>query len=197
MPAQGRCVIVSAPSGAGKTTIVRHLQSRFPELAFSISATSRPKRASEQDGHDYWFISAGEFLRRVRVDAFVEWEEVYPGQYYGTLRSELEAIWSRGQTAIFDVDVRGGSHLKEIFRGDALALFIAPPSLEALEQRLRARGTESPESLQKRIDKATYEMGYAPRFDAAVVNDDLERACDEAEKHVSDFLRPGAAHPRP
>jgi guanylate kinase len=188
MTMQGRCVIVSAPSGAGKTTIVRHLRSRFPELAFSVSATSRPERPNERDGHDYWFITAEEFLRRVKAGDFVEWEEVYPGRYYGTLRSELETIWSRGHHAIFDVDVKGGSHLKDTFGSHALALFIAPPSLDILEERLRSRGTETPESLRERVDKAAHEMDFASRFDAIVVNDDLRNACDAAEKHVRAFL---------
>ena len=183
-------MIVSAPSGAGKTTIVQHLLSRFPELEFSISATSRPRRASETDGRDYWFISTEEFLARREAGAFVEWEEVYPGQFYGTLRSELAGIRSRGHHAIFDVDVVGGKRLKKIFGVNALALFVAPPSLEALEQRLRTRGTESPESLKKRLDKAAREMTYAQYSDTTIVNDDLPKACSEAERLVRDFLTP-------
>ncbi len=181
-------VIVSAPSGAGKTTIVRHLLSQFPELEFSISATSRVRRPNETDGKDYWFISTEEFLARREAGEFVEWEEVYPGQFYGTLRSELEAIRARGHCAIFDVDVVGGKRLKKIFGPEALSLFVAPPSLEALEDRLQSRGTETPESLRKRLDKAAREMTYARFSDAIVVNDDLPRACSEAAALVRDLL---------
>lgn len=185
---QGKCIIVSAPSGAGKTTIVRHLLERDPRLAFSVSATSRPRRAHEIDGRDYWFISAEEFHRRIEADGFVEWEEVYPGRFYGTLKHELDRIWKAGRHPVFDVDVVGGLDLKEIFGPNALALFIAPPSLNSLEERLRARGTETPGSLAVRMAKAGQEMTYAPRFDATVVNDHLERACAEALRSVSAFL---------
>jgi guanylate kinase len=184
-----RSVIVSAPSGAGKTTIVKRLIDQFPQLEFSISATSRAQRANEIDGRDYFFLSSEAFRQKVNAGEFVEWEEVYPGQYYGTLRAQLDAIWSRGHSPIFDVDVKGGSHLKQLFGGDALALFIAPPSLIALEERLRARGTETHESLRKRIGKAEEEMAWAPRFDAVIVNDHLDRACAEASARVTEFLR--------
>jgi guanylate kinase len=184
----GKCIIVSAPSGAGKTTIVRYLLEHLGTLAFSVSATSRAKRAHEVDGQDYWFISAGEFQRRIEADEFVEWEEVYPGQYYGTLKHELHRIWKDGRHPIFDVDVVGGLDLKEIFGPNALAMFIAPPSIPALEERLRQRGTESPESLAKRVAKAGHELTYADRFDTVVVNDDRDRACIEAYQHVYDFL---------
>lgn len=185
---QGRAIIVSAPSGAGKTTIVRHLMERGLGLAFSVSATTRPMRGNERDGHDYWFLSEPEFRRRIAANAFVEWEEVYPGRFYGTLRDELTRIQAAGSHPVFDVDVEGGLNLKKEFGASALALFIAPPSLEALERRLRDRGTENPESLAKRVGKAAHELSYAPRFDRTVVNDDLGRACSEAETLVREFL---------
>ena len=184
----GKCIIVSAPSGAGKTTIVRHLLEHETTLAFSVSATSRAKRSYEVDGKDYHFISAEEFQRRIDADEFVEWEEVYPGQFYGTLKHELNRIWKDGKHPIFDVDVIGGLDLKEIFGPNALAIFIAPPSIGALEKRLRQRGTETPESLAKRVSKAAHELTYAPRFDTTVINDDRDRACTETYQRVRDFL---------
>lgn len=188
MEGKGKCVIISAPSGAGKTTIVRSLLKQGLRLAFSVSATSRTKRNYEVDGQDYFFISASEFKERIDRHEFIEWEEVYPGQYYGTLQSEIDRIWANGNSAIFDVDVVGGLHLKQHFGEHALAIFISPPSVAALEQRLLARGTETSESLKKRVDKAAHEMTFAPQFDAVVVNDTLEHACEEAHALVARFL---------
>lgn len=188
MKAEGKCVICSAPSGAGKTTLVRHLLDRVPALAFSISATSRPRRANEVDGVDYHFLSPEAFRERIAQDAFVEWEEVYPGRYYGTLRSEVERLWAEGRHIVFDVDVVGGLNLKARFGERALALFIQPPSLEVLAERLARRGTETAETLKVRVDKAAEELKAAPRFDAVVVNDDLDRACREAVDRVRSFL---------
>jgi len=188
MEGSGKCVIISAPSGAGKTTIVRSLLAQGLRLAFSVSATNRAKRGYEVDGQDYFFISTDEFKRRIQAHAFVEWEEVYPGQYYGTLHSEIDRIWAQGNSAIFDVDVIGGVHLKTVFGDRALAVFVGPPSIQVLEQRLLARNTETPESLRKRVDKAAHEMTYAPQFDAVVVNDTLEHACAEAYSLVKRFL---------
>ncbi len=188
MKAEGKCVICSAPSGAGKTTLVRHLLDRVPALAFSISATSRPRRANEVDGVDYHFMSPEAFREHIAQDAFVEWEEVYPGRYYGTLRSEVERLWAAGRHIAFDVDVVGGLNLKARFGERALALFIQPPSLEVLAERQARRGTETPETLQVRVDKAAEEIKAAPRFDAVVVNDDLDRACREAVDRVRSFL---------
>lgn len=185
----GKCIIVCAPSGAGKTTIVQHLLRAIPELAFSVSATSRAKRPHEVHGHDYFFLSSEEFKALIAKDEFVEWEEVYPGQFYGTLKHELHRIWKEGKHPVFDVDVVGGMDLKEIFGPSALAIFIAPPSIQALEERLRMRGTETPESLRKRISKAEQELGYRDRFDVVVVNDDRDRACAEAYQLANDFLR--------
>lgn len=182
-------MIISAPSGAGKTTIVHHLLKQDLGLAFSVSATSRGKRAYEVDGRDYFFLSTDDFRARITANAFVEWEEVYAGTYYGTLRAEVDRIWGDGHHAIFDVDVEGGLNLKKAFGANALALFIAPPSLAVLEQRLRERGTETPESLHRRVDKAEHELTYATRFDGVIVNDALERACAEAEQRVREFLQ--------
>jgi len=184
----GRSIIVSAPSGAGKTTIVRHLLEQGLGLEFSISATSRPMRAGEVDGKDYFFLSVDEFKGRIRAGEFVEYEEVYPGRFYGTLRSELERIWAAGHHAIFDVDVVGGLDLKEIYQTKALALFVSPPSVDVLEQRLNHRNTETPETLRMRVEKAEHEMTFRDRFDAVIVNADRETACAEATALVRKFL---------
>jgi guanylate kinase len=184
----GRSIIVSAPSGAGKTTIVRHLLGQGLGLEFSVSATSRPMRANEVDGKDYFFLSVDEFKGRIAAGEFVEYEEVYPGRFYGTLRSELERIWEAGHHAIFDVDVVGGLDLKEIYQTKALALFVSPPSLEALEQRLNDRNTETPETLRIRVEKAEHELTFRDRFDAVIVNDDRDTACAEATSLVRAFL---------
>ncbi|MCW5900108.1 MAG: guanylate kinase [Flavobacteriales bacterium] len=188
MEARGKLLIFSAPSGAGKTSIVRHLLDQDLGLAFSVSATTRPKRDNEVDGRDYWFISEQDFRARIVAGEFVEWEEVYPGRFYGTLRSELERIWSEGHHAIFDIDVIGGLDLKEVYQTRALAVFVSPPSPADLEKRLRERGTENEDSLRVRIDKAMHELTFADRFDAVIVNDQLDRACREAESMVRRFL---------
>ncbi len=188
VPGSGKCIIVSAPAGAGKTTIVRHLLARIPRLAFSISATSRPRRVQEVDGRDYHFLSADGFRQRIVDGGFLEWEEVYPGRFYGTLLSEVERIQGGGGVPIFDVDVVGGLHIKGVFASSALALFIAPPTIDHLALRLRARGTETEETLKARVDKAAHEMTYAERFDAVIINDTLEHACQEALERVTAFL---------
>lgn len=185
---EGKLFIFSAPSGSGKSTIVQHLMKQDLGLAFSISATSRQPREGEIDGREYYFISPDHFRERIRDHAFVEWEEVYPGQYYGTLRSELDRIWSRGEHALFDIDVVGGLNLKKEFGEKACAVFVEPPSLEVLEQRLRSRGTDKDDAIQKRLGKAEYEMQFAPQFDHIVVNDTLEHALAEAENLVRKFL---------
>ena len=186
----GKAIIFSAPSGAGKTTIVRHLMG-LPDLhlAFSVSATTRTKRDYEKDGVDYYFISAEEFLQRARNGEFIAWEEVYSGQYYGTLKSEVERIWNRGEHVIFDLDVVGGLNLKKILGDRALAVFVKPPSIDVLVQRLEGRSTETPEKIAQRVAKAHHEMEYEPRFDTVVVNDDLITALREAEERVSHFLQ--------
>ena len=182
-------VIFSAPSGSGKTTIVRELLKRFPQFEFSISATSRLPRGKEQNGVDYYFLTNEEFRARVERDEFVEWEEVYTGTCYGTLKSEMERIWAKGNVIIFDVDVMGGINLKKLFGEDACSMFIMPPSVEELERRLRGRGTDSEEVIQKRIAKAEFELSKAPEFDHIVVNDVLDDAVEEATTIISNFLK--------
>jgi len=184
----GKAIIVCAPSGAGKTSIVRYLLDARPHLAFSVSACSRPKRENETDGRDYYFLTSDEFRSKIDAGDFVEWEEVYPGSYYGTLKSELERIWNENSIPIFDVDVKGGVSLKKYFGTDALAIFIRPPSLGVLESRLRNRGTETGDSLKKRLGRAEFEMGFAGRFDLVIINETLETACKEAEKAIAGIL---------
>ena len=190
MAKEGKLIIFSAPSGAGKTTIVHHLLGKMPELEFSISATTRPARGDEQDGKDYYFISLPEFTHRIAKKQFVEFEEVYTGTFYGTLRTEIERIWDKGKTVIFDIDVEGGMHLKRKYQDQALAIFVQPPSLEVLIERLTGRGTDSPEKLQERFAKAEKELNYAPQFDIILKNYDLETACKEAEDLVTNFINP-------
>jgi guanylate kinase len=186
---QGKAIIFSAPSGAGKTTIVHHLLGNEAlRLSFSVSATSRPKRGHEQDGKDYYFLSSEDFLIRAKAGEFVEWEEVYKDQYYGTLKSEIERIWAEGKNVIFDVDVVGGLNLKKIFGDRALAIFVQPPSIEVLNFRLRNRSTETPEKIAMRIDKAKHEMAFAPKFDMILVNDKLPEALAQAELRVQEFI---------
>ncbi|WCT12701.1 guanylate kinase [Mucilaginibacter jinjuensis] len=186
---QGKLVIFSAPSGAGKTTIVHHLLSKMSELEFSISATTREARGDERNGTDYYFISVEEFLHRIAKKHFVEFEEVYSGTFYGTLREEIERIWKTGKTVIFDIDVEGGLHLKRKYGNQALAIFVQPPSLEVLKERLTGRGTDSVKKLEERFEKAEKELNYAPRFDVILKNHDLETACKEAEQLVKDFIK--------
>ncbi len=185
----GLAIIFSAPSGAGKTTLVRHLMSK-PDLAlgFSVSATTRKPRVGEQDGVDYHFLTRADFANKVKNGEFVEYEEVYEGMSYGTLCSEVEALWRDGRTPLFDVDVVGGQTLKSVFGESALSIFVMPPSLLALEDRLRARGTEDSAAMEKRIAKSQLEMKAADAFDLRLVNDDLDLAKQEAEDMVGDFL---------
>ncbi len=184
----GKVIIFSAPSGSGKSTIVNYLLSLNLGLEFSISATSRTPRGAEKDGVEYYFLSTEEFERRIAADEFVEHEEVYKGCYYGTLRSEVERIWGKGHTIVFDVDVKGGLNLKKIFGSQALTVFIQPPSIDELRRRLVGRGTDTPEKIEQRIAKAGEELAYAPQFDTIVVNDDLATAQAEAEKKVRAFI---------
>ncbi len=183
-------LIFSAPSGAGKSTLVNYLLSRRSDLEFSISATTRAPRGKEVDGREYYFISNEEFLRRVANDEFVEYENVYQGTYYGTLKSEIERIESRGHHVVFDVDVKGGIHLKRIFGNRALSIFVAPPSVEALRLRLIGRGTDAPEKIEERVGKAALEMQDAKCFDTVIVNDNLETAQHGLLRQVTDFLGP-------
>ena len=184
----GKLIIFSAPSGAGKSTLVHHLLNRGFDLEFSISATSRAPRGAEKHGVDYYFLTPEEFRYKIDNQEFLEFEEVYENCYYGTLRSEVERITSQGKNIVFDVDVVGGISIKNIYIDKALALFIAPPSLEILHQRLKNRGTDSPEMIEKRISKADLEMTFSTKFDKVIVNDDLEKAKIEAEQIIRDFL---------
>ena len=186
----GKLIIFSAPSGAGKTTIVQHLLKQELNLEFSISATTRDRRGEEVDKKDYYFISKEDFLHKIAYKEFVEFEEVYSGTFYGTLRSEIERIWNEGKHVIFDIDVEGGLHLKRKYGLQALAIFVQPPSLEVLKERLTGRGTDSKEKLAERFAKAEKELKYADRFDVILKNYDLTTACSEAEKLVGDFIRP-------
>ncbi len=185
---QGKAIIVSAPSGAGKTTLVHHLLSLPLNLAFSVSACSRKKRENEQEGRDYYFLSVNEFRKKIEDDAFVEWEEVYQDHFYGTLKSETERIWDKGNHVIFDVDVVGGLNLKKAFGDQALAVFVQPPSVDVLEQRLRKRRSESEEMLAQRVQKSWHELDHARDFDVVILNDDLDQACTEIERVVRKFL---------
>ena len=184
-----KIIILTAPSGGGKTSIMRHLMARFPDqLAFSISAATRKPRGAEKDGIDYYFITAEAFKQKIEEQAFVEWEMVYQGKYYGTLKSELHRIWADGKVPILDIDVQGAIHIQEQFPGQLLSLFIQPPSVEELRRRLEARGTETPESLEARISKASYELSFSHAFSRIIMNDVLEKACEEAEMAVRQFI---------
>ena len=184
----GKIIIFSAPSGSGKSTLIGHLLKRFPQLEFSISATSRAPRGSEVNGKEYYFLTNEEFKNKVATGEFVEWEEVYAGTCYGTLRSELKRIWDKGHVIVFDVDVKGGVNLKKIFGDDALSIFIMPPSVEELRRRLEKRGTDTPETIAKRVAKAEEEITYAPLFDKIVVNDSLETAIADATRITESFI---------
>ncbi len=184
-----KVIIFSAPSGAGKSTIVGHLLKKFPFLEFSVSATSRKPRGEEVNGKHYYFFSTEQFEAKIKNGEFVEYEEVYAGSYYGTLKSEVERIWDKGNIIIFDIDVKGGVNLKKLYGSNALAIFIQPPSVEELRNRLVGRGTDSAEAIEKRVAKAEEELGYAPKFDRIIINDNLEAALKEAEEIIDCFYR--------
>lgn len=183
----GKAVLFSAPSGSGKTTIVRQLLKDLPQLGFSVSATTRTMREGEVNGKDYFFLTPEQFREHIAAGDFVEWEEVYHGLYYGTLKSEVERLWQEGKDVVFDVDVKGGLSLKNYFGDKALAVFVDVPSAEVLRQRLVARGTESPESLARRLDRAAYESGFRDRFDITIINDQLDKAITEAREAYLTF----------
>jgi guanylate kinase len=183
-----KIIIITAPSGAGKTSITRYLLKQFPQLAFSISAATRSPRGMEQNGKDYYFISVEEFKNHIRQNDFMEWEMVYEGKYYGTLKSEMERIWSLHQVPMLDIDVKGAIHIQQQYPHNSLSLFIEPPSVEELKKRLVSRGTESDESLAARVNKASYEIGFKHHFDHVIVNDQLEKACQEAAALIGSFL---------
>ncbi len=184
-----KLIVISAPSGAGKTSIVHYLLKDMPELAFSVSACSREKRQNETHGEDYYFLGVEGFHKKIKEDAFLEWEQVYENQYYGTLKSEIERIWSEGKTVIFDVDVAGGLNIKKQYSTECFSIFIMPPSLEVLQERLIARGSESSESLQERLDKAEEEIAINQKFDSIVLNDNFDIACKETMGVISNFIK--------
>ncbi len=183
-----KIIIITAPSGAGKTSVTRFLLEKFPQLAFSVSAATRQPRGKEKNGVDYYFLSLEEFQKKIQQQEFVEWEMVYEGKYYGTLKSELQRIWSQQQVPMLDIDVKGAIHVQQQFPSTSMSIFIEPPSVDELRRRLESRGTETPESLQARVNKASYEISFKNHFNHVVVNDNLERACAYAAKLVQDFL---------
>ncbi len=187
---QNKIIIITAPSGAGKTSITKYLLKTFPDkLSFSVSAATRPPRSYEQNGKDYYFISTEEFRQKIQHDEFAEWEMVYEGKYYGTLKSELRRIWNDNKTPLLDIDVKGAIHVQQQYRDNCLSLFIQPPSIDELKKRLESRGTESAESLQARLNKSAYELSFHDHFDHIIVNDDLDKACKEAEGIITRFLQ--------
>lgn len=184
----GKLIIFSAPSGSGKSTIINYLLKQGLDLAFSISATSRPPRGTERDGVEYFFLTPDEFRERIARGEFLEYEEVYPGRFYGTLKSQVEKQLQDGQNVIFDVDVVGGCNIKQYYGDRALSIFIQPPSIEELRRRLEGRGTDAPEVIESRLAKASYELTFAPKFDRVIINDDLEKAKAEALRVITEFL---------
>lgn len=185
---EGKLIIISAPSGSGKTTIVRNLLNKNLGLEFSVSATTRPRRGPEEDGKDYYFLSVDEFMEKIEKEEFIEWEEVYKGYLYGTLKSEIERIWAKGKHVLFEVDVMGGIRLKKIFGTRSIALFIMPPSIVELRNRLRIRGTDKPAEVEMRLEKAELELEFASSFDHVIVNKQLDVAIEEVTLTVSSFI---------
>ncbi|MGC4101387.1 guanylate kinase [Ferruginibacter sp.] len=183
-----KLIIITAPSGAGKTSITRHLMRHFPQLEFSVSAATRQARGTEKDGVDYHFMSTETFQQKIQQNEFVEWEMVYEGKYYGTLRSELEKIWAEDKIPVLDIDVKGAIHVQQQFPQTSLSIFIEPPSVDELKKRLQSRGTETAESLAARVNKASYELSFKDHFNKIIVNDDLQKACIEAEMIIFGFL---------
>jgi guanylate kinase len=188
MSQDNRIIIITAPSGAGKTSITRYLLGKYPQLAFSVSAATRSPRSHEKDGVDYYFLALEDFKHKIQQNEFVEWEMVYEGKYYGTLKKELQRIWDTGKTPLLDIEVKGAIHIQAQYPTSTLSLFIEPPSVAELRRRLESRGTESYESLMARVNKASYEISFKHHFDRIIVNDHLEKACHEADKAVKSFL---------
>lgn len=185
---QNKIIIITAPSGAGKTSITRYLLNKYPQLAFSISAATRSKRDYETDGVDYYFLTAEDFKQKIQQGEFVEWEMVYEGKYYGTLKAELQRIWDNHQCPLLDIDVKGAIHVQQQYPDTSLTIFIEPPSVAELKRRLESRGTETAESLQARVNKASYEISFKDHFNKNIINDNLEKACAEADEIVRKFL---------
>jgi len=183
-----KILIITAPSGAGKTSITHYLLKEYPQLAFSVSAATRNARSNETNGKDYYFMSEEEFTRKIQHNEFVEWEMVYEGKYYGTLKSELERIWNNNQVPVLDIDVKGAIHVQQQYPDTTLSIFIEPPSVEELKRRLSSRGTETEETLQARVNKASYEISFKHHFREVILNDNLERACKRAHEVVDAFL---------
>ena len=184
-----KLIIITAPSGAGKSSITRYLMNKYPKLSFSVSAATRPPRSNEINGVHYYFISVEEFQQKIKDDAFIEWEMVYEGKYYGTLKSEVQRIWEEGKTPVLDIDVQGAIHVQQQFKENVLSIFIEPPSIEELEKRLKTRATETPESIAIRLGKANYEISFRQQFNRTVVNDVFETACSETEQIIKEFLQ--------
>ena len=189
MADNNKLIIITAPSGAGKTSITHYLMKTFPQLAFSISAATRQPRGNEKNGVDYHFMSTADFQEKIQHNEFVEWEMVYEGKYYGTLKAELERIWQQNKIPVLDIDVKGAIHVQQQYPQSSLSLFIQTPSVEELKNRLESRGTETPESLAARVNKAAYELSFKDQFNKLITNDDLQRACNEAEGIVADFIK--------
>ncbi|MDE3235816.1 MAG: guanylate kinase [Bacteroidota bacterium] len=183
-----KLIIITAPSGAGKTSITHYLLQKYPLLSFSVSAATRNPRDGERNGVDYYFMSAEEFQDKIRENAFIEWEMVYEGKYYGTLRSEIERIWEEGKTPMLDIDVKGAIHVQQQFPQQCLSIFIEPPSVDELRRRLESRGTDSPENIATRVNKASYEISFKHHFNVNIVNDELQKACLETETIIKQFL---------
>lgn len=188
MATSNKLIIITAPSGAGKTSITKYLMQEYPRLSFSVSAATRKARDDEKNGKDYYFMSMDEFKEKIQHNEFVEWEMVYEGKYYGTLKSELQRIWNESKVPVLDIDVQGAIHVQQQYPETSLTIFIEPPSVDELKKRLQSRGTESAESLAARVNKASYELSFKEQFDEVIVNDDLKRACSEAEQIVNKFL---------
>jgi guanylate kinase len=185
---QNKIIVITAPSGAGKTSITRYLLRTFPQLAFSVSAATRSSRSYEKHGKDYYFLSMDDFTQKIRQNEFIEWEMVYEGKYYGTLKAELQRIWDNDQVPLLDIDVKGAIHVQEQFPNTTLSIFIEPPSVDELKRRLESRGTETAESLQARVNKASYEISFKDHFDKLIINDNLDNACAKAKQIVGEFL---------
>lgn len=183
----GKIIIITAPSGAGKTSITRYLLNKYPQLTFSVSAATREARKDEKNGIDYYFITLQQFQEKIKNNEFIEWEMVYEGKYYGTLKSEMQRIWAEGKTPILDIDVKGAIHVQQQFPQTSLSIFVLPPSIEELKNRLRIRGTENLENIATRLNKATYELSFSHSFNKVIINDKLEQACAETEAVIQEF----------